>query len=83
MRSETTVSTYSLIAATDNHPNAHRAAVAGHPHPPVVNPAVQLAAGAVFLEEGVEGGEQFGHLLFWLGPEEMLGEDPGSESWHL
>jgi hypothetical protein len=31
--------------------------VAGHPDAFTVNPAVQLAAAAVLLQEGVEGGE--------------------------
>lgn len=34
---------------------------ARHPHTLLFDPAVQLAAAAVLLKEGVEGGEQFGH----------------------
>jgi hypothetical protein len=36
-----------------------RAAVARHPDPLTLNPAVQLAAAAMLLHEGVEGSEQF------------------------
>jgi hypothetical protein len=38
-----------------------RSAVAGHPDALTVNAAGQLAAAAVLLQEGVEGGEQIGH----------------------
>jgi hypothetical protein len=34
-----------------------RTAVVCHPHPVVLDAAVQLAESAVLLEEGVEGGE--------------------------
>jgi hypothetical protein len=36
-------------------------AIARHPHVPILDPAVQAVAAAVFLYEGVEGGEEFGH----------------------
>jgi hypothetical protein len=37
------------------------AAVTGHPDALIIHAAVQLAAAAVLLQEGVKGGEECGH----------------------